>query len=552
MSLLNSMFSGVSGLKNHQTMLDVIGNNIANVNSIGFKSSRVTFSDTFNQSVKYGSDPTDTSGGTNTYQVGLGMKVSSIDRDWTQGTFETTSSATDLALQGDGLFVLKNNGQTFYSRDGSFSFDSAGRLVNSQGAVVQGKIATEEGVVPSGNNLEDVKINTNLKLPAVATTLATWGGNLSSKASITRSESFEESGNIPSSLSNGDTTTESNTIYDSYGNAYIFEATYTKTAANTYTLDFTVTDSEGTERYNSATETVPTTQTMVFDGTTGALLTMDGAAPAAVQIVNNYLTGKGIDFNYDPTGVTQTSAANTLTSVVDDNRESTIVTGTVTIFDSLGTSHQMSLKFTKLSDNNWAWAASVPSSSGQLTSNTGTITFNSDGSINNVKPNPPFVKFTPTGGASATNIELNFGKEFDGITQTSSDSVASAESQNGSAAASLTDYSIDQYGYIVGVFSNGESRKLAQILLADFPNTAGLTSVGDNLYRVGANSGNALIGEPGEGTGTTIQSGSLEQSNVDLSEEMTRMIVAQRGYQANARTITVSDTLLQEINNLVR
>jgi flagellar hook protein FlgE len=551
MSLLNSMFSGVSGLKNHQTMLDVIGNNIANVNSVGFKSSRVTFSDTFNQTVKWGSDPTDTSGGTNTYQIGLGMKVASIDRDWTQGTFETTSSATDLALQGDGLFVLKNNGQTFYSRDGSFSFDSEGRLVNSQGAVVQGKIATEEGVVPSGNNLEDVRINTNLKLPAVATTLATWGGNLSSKASITRSEKYEESGNIPNSLSTGDTATESNAIYDSYGNKYKLIATYTKTStADTYSLDYKITDADDETNvlYDTTTESPATTHTVVFDATTGAFTSLDGSASTSsipIKIDN-------LDFNLDLSSVTQTSAANTFTSVVDDNRESTVVTGTVTIFDSLGTSHQMSLKFTKLSDNNWAWAASVESSSGQLSSNTGTITFNSDGSINNVKPNPPVVKFTPTGGASATNIELNFGKEFDGITQTSSDSVASAESQNGSAAATLTDYSIDQYGYIVGVFSNGESRKLAQILLADFPNTAGLTSVGDNLYRVGANSGNALIGEPGEGTGTTIQSGSLEQSNVDLSEEMTRMIVAQRGYQANARTITVSDTLLQEINNLVR
>ncbi|MCF8355136.1 MAG: flagellar hook-basal body complex protein, partial [Melioribacteraceae bacterium] len=159
---------------------------------------------------------------------------------------------------------------------------------------------------------------------------------------------------------------------------------------------------------------------------------------------------------------------------------------------------------------------------------------------------------TPSGGASVQNIKLNFGESFGGITQTSSDSVISALSQNGTAAATLSNLSIDQYGYIVGVFSNGQSRKLAQLMLATFPNLNGLTSVGDNMFTVSANAGDPLIGEPGEATGTTIQSGALEQSNVDLSEEFTRMIVAQRGFQANARVVTTSDSLLQEITNLVR
>jgi flagellar hook protein FlgE len=144
------------------------------------------------------------------------------------------------------------------------------------------------------------------------------------------------------------------------------------------------------------------------------------------------------------------------------------------------------------------------------------------------------------------------GDNFTGVTQTSSSSVVSALTQNGSSAASLSNINIDQYGYIVGVFSNGQSRQLAQILVATFPNLNGLISVGDNMFTVSANTGDALIGAPGESTGTTIQSGALEQSNVDLSEEFTRMIVSQRGFQASARIVTVSDTLLQEITNLVR
>ncbi len=155
MALLNSLFSGVSGMQNHQSMMDVIGNNIANVNTIGFKGSRVTFSDTFNQFVKAGTNPTETSGGTNTFQVGLGMKINSIDRNWNQGTFDRTGITTDLALQGPGMFIMKSNGQNFYSRAGAFVFDADGNLVSSQnGAVVQGKIANDDGVVPPGNNLK--------------------------------------------------------------------------------------------------------------------------------------------------------------------------------------------------------------------------------------------------------------------------------------------------------------------------------------------------------------------------------------------------------------
>jgi len=539
------MFAGVSGLRNHQTMLDLIGNNIANVNSIGFKGSRVTFSDTFNQFVRYGTNPSSTTGGTNTYQVGLGMKVSSIDRDWSQGTFETSGIVTDLALQGDGLFVLESNGQTFYSRAGAFSFDADGKLVNSDGAIVQGKVATIDGVIPPGNHLEDVLIDPNLKLPAVATQNTTWGGNLSSSSTITRSEIYQQSGNINSAMLVGDTVVEYNTIYDDSGNEYVLTSTYEKTAANTYDMTYDVTDSTGASIFAAP----PAAVEMIFDGTTGALLTMDGAAPDVISIEDSVL---GINFDFDSTEVTQTDGAKTLSSSVDNNREPNIVTGTLTIFDSLGNSHTLSLKFTKTSDNEWNWNASVPTESGTLTQNSGTISFNTDGSIKSISPNPPVLVFNPESGASQQNITLDFGENFSGISQTSSESVVSALSQDGSAAATLTDVSIDQYGYIVGVFSNGYSRNLAQIMLASFPNLGGLASVGDNLYTVSANSGNPLIGEAGEETGTTLQSGALEQSNVDLSEEMTRMIVAQRGFQANARTVTVSDTLLQEITNLVR
>ena len=549
MSLINSLFAGVSGIRNHQSMLDVIGNNIANVNSIGYKGSRVTFSDTFNQFVRYGTNPTDTAGGTNTFQVGLGMKLNSVDRNWNQGTFERTGITTDLALQGDGLFVLKKNGETFYSRAGAFIFDANGQLVNPQnGAIVQGKVATDDGTIPRGNNLENINIDSNLRLPAISTTDISWGGNLDSTSPVTRSENYEQSGNIDADMVIGSTVTENNTIYDELGNAYDFQTTYEKTAANTYNITYELLDMDG----NPTSPAIgPTTVEAVFDGdpTNGEMISLNGNnPPEAINIQNVSL---GIDFNYDPTNVVQRTTE-TLSSSVDNNRDSTIVSGTVSIFDSLGNAHTLTLKYTKIDDNSWTWRTEIPASSGTLSGNSGSISFNPDGSISSISPNPPVVTFLPEDGASQQNIVLNFGEDFAGITQTSDSSVVSALSQNGSAAASLQNISIDQYGYIEGVFTNGQSRQLAQILVATFPNRNALTSVGENMFTVSANAGEAYVSEPGESSNTTIQSGALEQSNVDLSEEFTRMIVSQRGFQANSRVITVSDELLQEITNLVR
>ncbi len=545
MSLLNSLFTGVSGLRTHQTMMDVIGNNIANVNSLGYKGSRVSFADTFSQFQRYGTNPTETNGGTNTFQLGLGVQVSSIDRDWSQGTMENTGISTDLGLQGNGMFIVQKDGQRFYSRAGNFSFDSNGTLVNSQnGAEVLGKMANAVGILPSGNSLTKIQIDPNMKLPASATTTVKWGGNLSSASSLTGSENFIESGNINSALAVNGTATENNTIYDSNGNSYNFATTYTKTGADAYDLSYTLKDSTGATVLSSATPIAVT-----FDPATGKMSTMNGATPAAINLTDS---GKGINFNFNPSAVTQTANNSTVSSSVDAGRTPTAVTGTLTVFDSLGNSHTLTMKYTKSAANSWNWSASLPSGSGTLTGNSGSMTFNSDGSINSISPNPPTLTYTPTGGAASQNISLDFGTGFTGITQMSSTSAITPLSQNGMASASLLNVNVDQNGKVVGVFSNGETKDLAQVMLANFNNLNGLTSAGDNMYQVSANSGEPSINEAGEASRTSIQSGALEQSNVDLSEEFTRMIVSQRGFQANARTITVSDSLLQEITNLVR
>ena len=558
MALLTSLFAGVSGLRNHQSMMDVIGNNISNVNTIGFKGSRVTFSDTFNQFVKAGTNPTESTGGTNSYQIGLGAKINSIDRNWNQGTFERTGITTDLALQGQGMFVLKNNGQKFFSRAGAFVFDANGKLVSPQnGAVVQGKVANTSGVIPPGNNLEDIKIDTNMKLTAVATDKIEWGGNLKSNSDLTRSVEVLQRGNINSSaLVVGDSTEDYNvTVYNEYGDAYTLTTNYTKTAANEYTLNWDLKDS------TDASLTTGTIAALTFadDGTgtykldAASLAKFDGALNR-VQVANS-----NIDFTINGKLVTQNSSTTTLSASADNNKIPNVVSGSVTVYDSLGTAHQVTLKFTRIDvDNNvWTWTSSVPGTStfdGNAVKKSGTITFNPDGTLTpaNISPNNPDFTFRPAGGANDLTVDLDFGSGFSGVTQTSASSVVSALKQNGSPAATLSNLNIDQYGNIVGIFSNGSSQTLAQVMCATFKNLNGLISTGDNMYSAYANSGEPLISSLGEETNTTIQSGALEQSNVDLSEEFTRMIVSQRGFQANARVITTADSLLQEITNLIR
>jgi len=553
MALLNSLFAGVSGLRNHQSMMDVIGNNIANVNTIGFKGSRVTFSDTFNQFVKAGTNPTDSTGGTNTFQVGLGMKINSIDRNWSQGTFERTGITTDLALQGPGLFVLKSDGENYYTRAGSFIFDADGKLVSPQnGAIVQGKVANEDGILPPGNNLQDIIIDKNLKLPAVATSLIKWGGNLKSNSELTRSENVIQRGNINASLP-GPFETET-TVYNEFGDEFTQKVIYTKTAnPDEYNLNWEVFDSEGTSIGTGAITPIQ----FVDDGSGNFV--MNAASIALFDGINNRINipTSNIDFVFDATAATQNSTTNTLSMSADGNRQPNLVSGSVTVYDSLGTSHQVTIKFTKIGDNQWTYTSSVPGTStfdGQPLESSGTLTFNADGTLDaaNISPSNPQITFVPTGGANPLVVDLNFGSGFSGITQTSASSVISALSQNGSASATLSNINIDQYGNIVGIFSNGNSRALAQVMAATFANLNGLISIGDNLFSAYANSGEPRIGSLGEETGTTVQAGALEQSNVDLSEEFTKMIVSQRGFQANARVITTADTLLQEITNLIR
>ncbi len=399
--MMKAMYSAVNGTRNHQIRMDVIGNNISNVNTIGFKASRVSFQEALNQILRSASKPTGNMGGVNPMQVGIGCKVRSIDVDMTQGGLEPTGRLTDMAIQGSGFFVVSDgSGKYYFTRVGAFDIDKDGALTNpGTGWRVQGKLFMG-GVFQ--NTLSDIKIPIGDSMDPAQTTEVYFKGNLSAEAE------------------------------------------------------------PGVESW----------------------------------------------------------------------------TTTTIVYDSKGREHEIMLKFSKVDEKNWNWTAEDESG----TVGSGTIAFDD------------FGKFESQTGS----VTLNFGTpqsielKFDALTQYGKVSSVGDWYQDGYASGSLETFTVDQNGVVTGIYSNGQNKVLAKIVIASFANPGGLIKEGGNLWSQSANSGDPDIGEANDGGRGAIISGVVEMSNVDLAREFTDMIITQRGFQANTRVITSADEMLQELINLKR
>jgi flagellar hook protein FlgE len=416
--MMRSLFAGVSGLRNHQTRLDVIGNNIANVNTVAFKASRVTFKEAFAQLLQGASRPPGDLGGVNPIQIGSGMNIGSIDQLFTQGTLESTGQNTDLAIQGDSFFVVGNGSRRFYTRAGAFQLDADGRMIApTNGFVVQGINADSAGVFSSSSSITDIILPLGQITPANITTVAQMRGNLNASAAV------------------GDTHSMGVTVYDGVGTPHQLDITFTNTAPGAW--DWGVT---------SPTATLPLTTGTATFGTAGELLT---------------------------------------------------------------------------------------------------FTYPGGGSV---------LTITPTGAGAPFDITFDAGTigDVDGLAGFSNASNAVIRSQDGYQSGDLESIAIDKNGVVTGFFTNGVTQALAQIALARFNNPSGLLRQGDNMFTESANSGLPVLGFAGTSDTSSITPGALENSNVDLSQEFTSMIITQRGFQANARVITTSDEMLQELVNLKR
>ncbi|GHU09162.1 flagellar hook protein FlgE [Spirochaetia bacterium] len=465
--MMRSLYSGVSGIQNHQTRMDVIGNNLSNINTTGFKKGRVNFQDLLYQQLQGAARPTDELGGINPKEVGLGMAIASIDTIHTQGSLQTTGVGTDLAIQGTGFFVLTEGEKLYYSRAGAFGLDQDGLLVNpGTGMKVQGWMAQELNgtqVVDVARDVEDITIPVGSKDPARATTIVNFACNLDKR--------MPEVPEDPTALqvSQG-TWATSIKVYDTFGDEHILQVEFTRVAGTNNSWSATVNvDPENAEGTNTAV------------GLGAEAPAAGGQATFTVNFSNN----------------------GTLLSATDvDGNES---------------------------------------AEGQILMN---LAFDVQSS-------------TPgeDGGLVRQEIALNLGTVggfVNSLTQYAEASSSKAVTQDGYVMGYLENFKIDQTGMITGVYSNGSSRTIGQIALASFTNPGGLEKSGSNNYVVSNNSGTANIGPSGIAGKGKIISGTLEMSNVDMAEQFTDMIVTQRGFQANTRTIQTADQLLQELLTLKR
>lgn len=647
--MMSSLFAGVSGLRNHQVRMNVIGNNIANVNTTGFKGSRATFQEALVQTLKGAGRPSAISGGTNPVQIGLGMSVGSIDTLFQQGGLETTGQITDMAIQGSGFFVLSDGSGEFYSRNGAFGFDADSFLVDpASGLKVQGKMADSSGVIPALSTIGDIRLPFGQQDPARATTTLNLANNLDSSAtdsiaqmitagttSIDQVSGTAVNGaggthsiviagtqavksafsgiNLYGSMS-GNTTLADMGVDDVSGLSITLDGGTTTTITG-LTLQSTVNDVvraineiAGVDCHldttNPANYQIVIERTRAGDNATYNVTSSAGAMTDATHgnIVNRLFgiadastiqTAGGLDHTFTaidtftPTGKVAEGPRQLEIEVDEDNgmaigieglgdggvtirssqglQAGTLVLSTqdtqhstsMTVYDSQGGRHTVIVTFTKTTTPNlWDWHVTLPGQETITEGGSGTVRFNPDGSLLSFQYNggASSMRFNPGNGADTVNIALNAGNtaQYNGLTGFASPFTASAIYQDGYGMGILEKISIDSAGTIGGIFSNGVSRTLAQIILADFNNKGGLRRAGNSLYQVSANSGSAVHGVAGETVSGAISSGALESSNVDIAMEFTNMITAQRGFQANARVITTSDNMLDELVNLKR
>lgn len=632
--MIRSMMSGISGLRNHQTAMDVIGNNISNVNTVGFKASRVTFSSVFSSTVANATAPnSDTgTGGTNPMQIGMGAAMASIDMLYTGGNIERTDNPLDVSIDGNGLFIVKSSDVSSYTftRAGAFGIDKQGNLITSSGALVCGwtkRTQSEDAIEADGfDSTMDVEpINVYIDkyngdkrtIKPQPTTDVEFSGNLNANSKkddvvnipmrLYDNYGYEVQANLK--LVKKENLSYSNTVIKGAGNPLINgyqTGAYVKPVTQTNTI---YTEVVSGEFYSIPTKylgnTVEATGANGF--TPGTVVNRKFIVPEGVKladVVEEGAANNGTVGGYDDDGkyvvpngtgnmIIEATAANGLTHGQLDDGTYVIPYGVTTIgtaecgivpgkyvkveteteivgYTEVSSTTTGALKVldddTQLSINAWTYTITVndePVKDAMGNPITGEVVFGNG--ENEADDYGKVVSLTDGLGNRVGDFKLeldvnydnkpdNVAKvnfDFSAITQYAAKNSASVYKSNGYPTGKLQEYSIGNDGVITGIYSNGKQQALGMIALANFDNPAGLKSIGDSSYTQTANSGDFRATVPGAEAGS-LASNTLEMSNVDLSTEFTNMIVFQRGFQANSRTITTADEMLQELVNLKR
>jgi len=635
-----ALFTAVSGLRNHQIWLDVIGNNISNANTVGYKASTVVFDDILGQTISSGVAPTTSKGGVNPVQIGLGMTIGSISQNFLQGSIQTTNRNTDMAIQGEGFFVLANGSDRTYSRAGSFTLDANGKIVD-----------TATGFKVQGAN-GDITISLGAQSTAVPTTAATFKGNLD--FSETEGSTFVSTFNVIDTVGANHTLTITFTKNFSEG-AGRWDWAVTKAAGDSMIANLT--SATGAVFFNGTGAVIPSaTQDLTFQpsvtaGTdtvnANAYLGIDNAGdiaitgplggPAAIRTtvvaddplsttgkttsaiavaaaINSSTAATGVHAAATESLVAYTGGAFGANVTLDGTAGRTLVINGASILGAVtGTATQRRDALVTLINGQTTATGVVATASGTgftLSASDGrNIAIQTDATVGAATANTNFFGFatglaaatvvarggvaltangtitstvvpadaatiggegTATAAAASQAVTLNFATgagvttpqaitldfgtatNLTPLTGMAAPSTVTLASQDGVASGTLQNFAIGLDGTITAFFTNGRTSTIDTVQLAAFANAAGLVKIGANQFREGAASGGAVVGNPSTGGRGTVLSGSLEMSNVDLAAEFSSMIIAERGFQANARTIATSNSMLEELVNLKR
>lgn len=513
--MMRAMYAGVAGLRTHQSKMDVIGNNIANVNTAGFKASTVIFNDVFYQTTQASSGANDTTGkaGINAKQIGLGSTMASITKNIKEpGGAQTTNDPFHVMINGDAFFIVKSGGTNYFTKNGAFMVDGNGTLCTATGAIVQGwQVDPDDPTKTKSAEVSDLRIMSpeNLSVPPEKTDYAYMTGNIDKKdtqiAPGTTGKNFQVS------------------FYDNLGYYYTakFTMTQTEESANAYNVQLKdIVDSNNNSIFLQRTE----------DGGE------DGGP--GYQVIDEL--GVTLKIGEDTIDLTPEYDEDTKTfSFGEQEGFNVIFNGDGGSFSSLAggdtterpTTAEEIIKSMNLLVTGFPEDPFSPPTTGE----------EEDGAATN--------------GVSGVDIDFSYLTMYSGSGSTSLEStMGDTEGRGkGKTAGEMTGISIDSAGKIYASYSNSDLKLLGQIAVASFSNPSGLESIGDSLFKETQNSGRFNgVGQDPTDNGGSLSPGIVEMSNVDLSSQFTDMITTQRGFQANSRIITTSDTLLEELINLKR
>lgn len=527
----------LSGLEADSVALNTIGNNLANLNTTAYKGQTISFEDLFHQQLGE-------SGAAEPIQVGSGTKVGSTVTDFSEGTLlpDASGDTSDMALSGSGFFLVEQDGQQMLTRAGDFQVTNSGQLSTQNGASVLGYPVVDEAAKATQN--------------------------------------FSLNANLSSGAAPGDTLSSEIQVFDSIGQGHTATVTFTNVGANSWfysislpPADTTAAPVDGYVNFSAAGSPALTWGNIAFPGMTdGATLNMSFYAngltntAAASQNISSVQDGHAairdfVDINANPQTMTLPvgsvqgpQATENISATVNLNSAApvgTLFTTPIGVYDSLGQSHEVTITYDKVATNSWNYSIALPAgeASGTPINGTGTLTFDSSGKLTSPTEIVSGISF-PGMADGAANLTLSWNVTGSGsspmITQLASANSNGPSCQDGFASGNYEGFTVDPNGVIQAQFSNGNTQTIGQIALANVANVQGLIYVGGNNFQATGTSGQAVPGVAGTGGRGVIDDSTLEQSNVNISTEFSDLIVAQRAFEANSKTITTFDTIAQD------